>query len=339
MTDYAQYITSHIRSSLSGDYEADMKYLYECSEKYKNDEDSGDILRGIASIMYEILPDSEKEQVAEGLERLHGSFDTSYNAALDMIKCGDLQNARRTLENLIASVNGRYVNDDENIYLSLNHVMELYEYSYYFKTDKSIKCTDIMYNEYYRTYARLLCALGDYEEAVAACITAVEWNPVDLESLLELAEIYITMGNHIEEYLETTKKAYRYCCTRATMARYYRNMARYYLDKYKPDVARALYVYSNIYFKSEAADSALEFIKSALNDIEPEYDIKTLQGILDENGVEPGPDADTIGIIYRVGNLMLESKDFDRARDCFAIVYDITQDEETGMILSQLMNK
>ena len=63
-----------------------------------------------------------------------------------------------------------------------------------------------------------------------------------------------------------------------------------------------------------------------------------MQQILEENDVKLGPDADTIGIIYRVGNLMLESKDYDRARDCFAIVYDITQDEETGTILAQLMN-
>lgn len=338
MTEYTQYIVSHIRGQITGDYEKDMQYLYDCSEKYKEDEESADILREIASMMYEILPDDQKEQVGDRLKDLHDNFETTYQAVLDMIKCNDTAKARTMIEELIASVEGRYVNDDKNIYLSLNHIMELYEYSYYFKTDRNIKCTDVMYNEYYRTYAQLLCATGEYEKALDACNTAIEWNPVDLESHLQLAEVYILMGNHDEEYRQATENAYRYCCTRATMARYYRNMGRYYLDKYKPETARALYVYSNIYFSSEAADSALQFIESALNASVPKYEIKELQQILEENDVKLGPDADTIGIIYRVGNLMLESKDYDRARDCFAIVYDITQDEETGTILAQLMN-
>lgn len=241
------------------------------------------------------------------------------------------------MESVIESVQGIYINDDSTIYLSLNHVMELYEYAYFFKTDKDIRCTDIRYNEYYRAYAYLLLNFGEYEAAAQACRTAIEWNPVDLESLLGLAEIYLAM-EAFDEYLEMTKTAYRYCCTRATMARYYRNMGRYYLEKYKPEVARALYVYSNIYFQSEAADSALKFIESALNEETLQYEIKQLQQILLENEVEPGPDADTIGIIYRVGKLMLESNDLEKAKDCFAIVYDITQDEETGEILAQIMN-
>ncbi len=339
MTEYAQYIVNHIKSDLTGEYEKDMQYLYDCSERYKEDEDAADILREIASLMYEILPDNEKSKVGDKLKELNGSFDTAYQAVLDMVKCGDFEKAKSTMEELLKSADGRFVNDDSNIYLSLNHVMELYEYSYFFKTDKDIKCTDIMYNEYYRTYAQILVHLGEYEAAVKACETAIGWNPVDLESLLEMAEIYIGMGNHFEEYFEATQNAHRYCCTRATMARYYRNMGRYYLEKYKPDVARALYVYSNIYFQSEAADSALQFIESALNRKTPEYQIKELQQILEDNGIELGPCADTIGIIYRVGNLMLESKDLDRARDCFAIVYDITQDEETGTLLAQIMNQ
>lgn len=293
MTEHARSVIDEIKAAITDDSEKNMQHLYICSEKYIQDEDYGDILTAVISLMEE------------------------------------------TLE----SVRGLYINDDKTTYLSLNHVMELYEYAYFFKTDKDIKCTDIRYNEYYRAYAYTLLKLGEYEKAVEACQTAIEWNPVDLESMLGLAEIYLAMENHTDEYLKMTKTAYRYCCTRATMARYYRNMARYYLDVYKPEAARAMYIYSNIYFQSDAADSALQFIESALNQKTPQYSIKDLQEILSEYKVEPGPDADTIGVIYRVGKLMLESGDLDKARDCFAIVYDITQDEETGDLLAQIMNR
>lgn len=86
MTEYTQYIVSHIRGQITGDYEKDMQYLYDCSEKYKEDEESADILREIASMMYEILPDDQKEQVGDRLKDLHDNFETTYQAVLDMIK-------------------------------------------------------------------------------------------------------------------------------------------------------------------------------------------------------------------------------------------------------------
>jgi len=261
-----------------------------------------------------------------------------YGTVIEQINNNDHDGAYEALSRIIEEIAQITPDGGDVVYKSFNHVMELYEYSFFFNPDKDIRCADEAFSEYYRTYSQLLADENDYDGAIEACKTALEWNPVDLESYLWLAEVYILMGNHIKEYREATSEAYRYCCTRATMARYYRNMGRYFLEMYEPETARAMYVYSNIYNKSEAADSALRFIESALNTPTPEYSIKQLQGILDENRVEPGPDADTIGLIYRVGNLMLESKDFEKARDCFAIVYDITQDEDTGVILSQLVN-
>ncbi len=339
MTDNVQYIVNYIRGQLTGDYEKDMSYLHECGQKYKDDEEGPEILQEIATMMYAILPEEEKSQVSAHLGELGNGIEDVYNQAKKALDEERYKDALDGLDQVIAAVRDRYVTeDDDNVYVSLNHVMELYEYSYYYKTDKNIKTTDVMYNEYYRSRGLALLNLGRTGEAVDACLEALKWNPVDLESYLVLAECYLAKKDY-GDYLATTRKAYRYCCTRATMARYYRNMGRYYLDKYEPRIARAMYVYANIYFQNDGADSALSFIESALQEKTPEYTIKELQSILDENNVEPGPDADTIGIIYRVGQLMLESDDYERAKDCFAICYDITQDEETGRLLQQLVGK
>ena len=61
-----------------------------------------------------------------------------------------------------------------------------------------------------------------------------------------------------------------------------------------------------------------------------------MQEILDKNEVEPGPDSKTIGIIYRVGELMMNDKDYKLARDCFSIVYDITQETQLKTLLDEL---
>lgn len=224
---------------------------------------------------------------------------------------------------------------DESICISLNHIMEYYVYMHWFKPDKDVVSYDYPMGEYYRTYGDLCIKLGKYKTAIAAYKNAVCWNPVDLDAILGLAEAYKHL-NMLERYLIVTKQAYRYCCTRATMARYYRNMGYYHIAKYNVEVAEACYMYSNIYYKTDNADNELKYLEQALNRPQSEPEIKAMQEMLRNYDIEPGPDSDTIGVIYRVGELMMEDNAYSLARDCFSIVYDITREPQLADLLDEL---
>ncbi len=225
--------------------------------------------------------------------------------------------------------------DGEGINISLNHIMEYYIYATYYKPDEQVIAVDKPYGRYFREYGDLCMSKERYKAAEAAYKDAISWNPVDLDSILALGECYKHL-NMLERYLIVTKEAYRYCCTRATMARYYRNMGFYYLSKYEPEVARCCYVYSNIYYHTDNADNELKYLEEALKDKTPELTIPQMQDVFREKGIEPGPDPDTIGIVYRVGELMMEDKEYGLAKDCFSIVYDITREEQLGVMLDEL---
>lgn len=224
---------------------------------------------------------------------------------------------------------------DNTINISLNHVMEYYIYAYYFKPECEVVCTDKPFGNWFRQYGDLCMQQERFRAAEAAYKDAICWNPVDLDAILGLAECYKHL-NMLDRYLTVTKEAYRYCCTRATMARYYRNMGYYYTSKYNTDVARACYIYSNIYYKTENADKELAYLENALKDKTPDMDIATMQKMFDENGIEPGPNPDTIGIVYRVGELMMQDGDYKPAKDCFSIVYDITREKALEELLDEL---
>ena len=266
----------------------------------------------------------ENEKAAEMMKELLENLENNINVR----KAGSVS------KNDVIAIGGDK-DSQKDIYISLNHVMEYYIYAYYFKPEVDVKCTELPYNEYYRTYGALCMTLGKYNAAKEAYIHAIEWNPVDLDSILGLAECYKYIGK-LERYIAVTVQGYRYCCTRATMARYYRNMGYYNLSKYKTDIARACYIYSNIYYHTDNADSELKYLESALNDKTPKLDIKTMQKIFDENGIEPGPQSDTIGVIYRVGELMMQDNDNKLAKDCFSIVYDITQEKALEALINEL---
>ena len=202
---------------------------------------------------------------------------------------------------------------DGQIWLCTNHIMEYYIYACYFEPEMDVKMPELPIAEYYRTYAELCVKLQKYKRAEDAYKNALCWNPVDLDSYLGLAECYKYL-NMITRYLDMTKQAYRFCCTRATMARFYRNMGFYYLSSYNTDMAEACYTYSNIYYHTDNADSELEYIKNALaaaknnenkdsinkdedvitkeevNENGQKYTIKQMQEMFDKEHVEPGPD-------------------------------------------------
>lgn len=224
---------------------------------------------------------------------------------------------------------------EETIHISLNHVMEYYIYAYYFKPKQEVVCSDKPFGQYFREYGDLCMKQERYKAAEAAYKDAICWNPVDLDAILGLAECY-KYQNMLQKYLLVTKQAYRYCCTRATMARYYRNMGYYCMAKYQVDAARVCYLYSNIYYRTDNADRELDYLRQALNDETPQYEIRRMQEILEEHEIEPGPDPDTIGIVYRVGELMMEDREYQLAKDCFSIVYDITREKALEDLLDEL---
>ncbi len=335
MTEYVAFCLDNIRKNLTGDSKKDMDYLMECSQKYQRDEEADIILGEIAAMMYELLEESDKKAVSARFEQMQRDTYAKYENVKELVKKGDLLAAKEMLDTVIESVRDSYRENDASVFLSFNHIMEYYLYCYIFKSQKQVLAADIPFHKYYRTKGVILTMMEDYDGAKTALTEALKWNPVDLDTYLSLGETYKHTGE-LEEFLKITKDCYRYCCTRATMARYYRNMGYYYLQKYEPKLAGALFQYSNIYYPTDSAKEQMKYIEAALNEPIPERNVKELQQLLSGADIPLGPDSDTIGIIYRVGQIMLDENRTKEARDCFSIVYDITQDEEAREVLLRL---
>ena len=56
---------------------------------------------------------------------------------------------------------------------------------------------------------------------------------------------------------------------------------------------------ATVYYHTENADSELKYISEAIQQETPQTDIRAIQKLFDEKQIEPGPDSQTIGIVYR----------------------------------------
>lgn len=259
-------------------------------------------------------------------------IDQKFEQCKKLIEQEHYSKAIPALKEVISEVSNLYINSDDK-YLSFNHILETYYYAYFLKDVSKIKYTDYNINAMYRLLGFALMKVNRLDEAIMAYNHGLDWNPVDLDTLLQLGELY-KMTNNIKSLRKVSFEAYNFCCTRATLARFYRNLGYYYLEQYKPEIARALYMYSNIYFQTENADNELKFINQATKE-DNNYTLKELQSILENEKIPLGPNSDTLGITYRVGQIEMDNKNFENAADCFAMVYDLTMDEEVEALLKK----
>lgn len=254
-------------------------------------------------------------------------MEFDYEQAKHYVEKGDFKNAELSMKAVLQKIEAEFSKEKGQLF-SFNHILEVY----YFRFFKNAGSQEIAYapfniGAFYRFYGYILLRLQKYKKAIAAYKAALDWNPVDLDSLFQLSELYKKIKD-LKNTRKVTLESWNYCCSRATLAHFYRNLGFYHLEGYQPDIAVPLYLYSNIFSPSESADRDLKYLEEALKRPTPELSIQEIQAVLKENKIPAGPNPDTIGITLRTGQLELENKNYETARDCFMLVYDVTLDEE-----------
>ena len=221
------------------------------------------------------------------------------------------------------------------IKVCLGHISEVFLYEYYCLGDDEYEISGEDTLTPHKTKARELLLAGDYAGAQKEWISAHFENPVDMETILGIILCCKQLGDVEGEYAYTTE-SYNYCCTRAELAAYYRNLGWYYLEKYQPEVSAACYIYSRFFEESQQADSELEFLEKAIGKKVAEKDPDQIQKILEDNKIPLQANQITMALLYKAAEEAVGGGDIQQALDCYKMVYDLTADEEVRSIICDM---
>ena len=219
--------------------------------------------------------------------------------------------------------------------LCLRHISEVFLYEYYCLGDDEYELTDVDTLTPHKERAKELMLAGNYSKSQKEWLDAHFENPVDMESILGIILCCKQLGDTEGEYSYTTE-SYNYCCTRAELAAYYRNLGWYYLEKYNPELSAACYLYSKYFEESQQADAELEFLEKAIGKKVSAKDLSQIQNILKENNIPTEANPVTLTLLYKAAEEAQEAGDKAQALDCYRMVYDLTEDEEVGRRISGL---
>ncbi|MDD6796225.1 MAG: hypothetical protein PUE01_12590 [Clostridiaceae bacterium] len=92
-------------------------------------------------------------------------------------------------------------------------------------------------------------------------------------------------------------------------------------------------MYSNIYYVTDIANSELRFLEKVLKRKQPKYSIQTLQARLMEKEIPLTANSQTIGSTYLAAKESLKVGDYKVAKECYYMVYDLTNDYTVKKII------
>lgn len=122
-------IMNNITHGLSGNFETDREYLQEKMDKYKDHELGKEIIRACGRILYEILPEDKKEELAKVMRK----EDLGVEATLDEVRFNiykkDYKKADMLMKALVNKAeelekSGFFQDDSVSMYFTFNNLFE-----------------------------------------------------------------------------------------------------------------------------------------------------------------------------------------------------------------------
>lgn len=329
-------IIKSITSGLTGNAEHDIKYLQDQCEKYKDHEYGKEIMRACGRMIFDLLPQDKKDMLNLALDNDNNAIEETLKEIRFNIQERDYKKALKISKTLVKNIEkmNMYQNDAVSEYYCFNNIFEELLFKHYNKPEKNVRYSNIPYSKIYFTYANLLFEFKKYKEAQEYLEKAIRWNPMDCNLQFEYAEIYKCTKNY-DKFFELTKNCFKCVYNSADLARCYRNLGYYFIEKGLYTVAIGCYMLSIQYDETVIAQSQLYYIHTkAPNCKRP--DMKEMQVFSERYKFPIGPYDDVLSLALTYGQKMLEDGRVDFAIFFLEIFYELTGDKNVEEILIDL---
>ena len=246
----------------------------------------------------------------------------------DLIKNKEYEKAENMLLELIKQSDNKVIEDENNTYYSFNNYIEILIFWYMYKPEKRNICPDINYSEIYYYLGFINIETKNYGKAQEYFKKGLEWNPMDVSIMFENAYLYRMLGD-IERYKAEIEKTNPFIYEIGYMAKYYRELGWYYVEKKSFDLANALYTQSLAFYETDMAKKELEFIAKSENRQARLSTTEEMQKLFRDYNITFGFNRNTVDIIIDEYNrLYNENPQPDVINFISKKLYDITLDDK-----------
>ena len=240
------------------------------------------------------------------------------------------------------------VEDEKKTHFCFNSYLELMLYVDKYQPNKPNVAPKVNMAYLYYILGFIDVENKDYDNALKNLRESLKWNPVDLTVLFENAEIYKSIGD-LERFKAEIDKIYPLITSRWFLARYYREIGFYFIEKKVYDVANAIYSmaldFSFTEYEKNKSINELMYIAQQ-EKREPRKDkVEEIKTLCENYNVPTFYNKRTVGVILHEHKRLLERDgQSEQVKDLSRILFEITneykymvtnivKDDKTGISL------
>ena len=330
-------IMQNITAGLTGDQKADIKYLHSKMEEFKDHKYGKEIVRACGRIMAKLLPE---EALAE-LSKVMNNSDLGIESTLEEVQFNqykkNFDKAISLIEPLIKKIEeaGLFKDDAVSEYHTFDSYFEELLYKFHNEPKKEVRRAQMPFASVYVQYGSLLIDVERWEDARKALKEALHWNPASAEILFEYSETFKHTGE-LDEYFKLAVEAFKYCYTPENLARAYRNLGWYFIEKELYEDALAAYFLSVQYADDPHVQSELYYISQKTGKEFEQPDLESVKACTEKYGFPLGPDHDVLGMAYSLGKQSFDDNEKEAAKYFLTIFYNLMQDDDVKKMLDSL---
>lgn len=334
-------IMKSITSGLTGDKETDLSYIKEQMRKYKDHELATEILRACGRMMAELIP----EDMQVKFSRMVSNDLKGISEAMDEVRYNiykkDLKKAHELLANIVKTADEYPMFKDDSVsqYFTFNELFEEILYMNTFKPERECRRAEMPFSEIYLLNGSLLYEEEKYMEARETLVKARKWNPVNSSIAFEYMETFKVLGE-LDKFARLTREQFNFAFSSKDVARCYRNLGFYFVEKEVYDAAILCYFQSMNFDKdSKNAQSELYYIQSKTGKpiVPPEQD--EVEELVKKYDIPLETTNNVIGLAFAVAKQMMDDKQPEFAAYMLEIVYDLTGDEQIKDLLDKMKDE
>ena len=329
-------IMREITSGLTNDPCHDIPYLQEQCQKYKDHELSTEILRACGRLTFKMIPDDKKESLNEILKKNDLGFEAAIEEAQFNIYKKKYDVALKILQGVIEKIKELPIYQDDSVseYHTFNETFEEILYKHIYQPERDMRPANPTRTRAFFLYGNLLFEMKRHEEAQEVLKKALRWNPVDSDVNFEYIETYKALGD-LDTFFRLSKEAFRFAFRPKDVARCYRNIAFFFVEKEMYNEAMGCLKMSTIYEEASTAQSEMYYIHQTTNGTAELPSPEELHAIAEKHGFPMGADQDVLGIAFAIGRNAIEQGHLDAAKYFLTIAYDLTSAEEVKNLLDK----
>jgi len=318
-------IMDEIRLGLTGEVEKDVIYIMKKNMEYKKSPFADKIGRETGKMIYEILPDEEKEVFKNLLEEDTEEVIKKISSIEKEIHESNYIKAVEIAETIIPNICDDGKTDENFDYVSLNNLFEVCIYTEIYKKNRLVRPTPFNFAYVFRLYGYSLFKLSRDDEAYAAYERAIFWNPVWVDTLLDFAELKY-MKKQYKSFLETIKKCLDYSYNINHTSLCYYNLGRYYYEKENYELSINMYILSHYYRPSKAPYKKLEDLAKMGFEIKPPS-VDDMKKICDSIGIRMGVNPEIVKLAAKMGTDAKRNRNIEAAKYFYDILFSLTGDK------------